>query len=224
MPAAARRSPLHAALTQYQTRWGVWEGMPVALDLGEPEAERSAMERLALADWTAVRRLALKGPSAVAFLAGRGVTVPETVLHWHEQGAGGLIGRTGAAEVFLESGLQAGWFDELEATLASRPAGVYRVLREDACLLLLGRLAMQVLAEACPLDWQAEEGRLVFTRVAGVSCMVLHRPLLGHECRQIWVDNTYARYLWETLLAIVQEHGGRAVGLGPFVESRPHEG
>jgi glycine cleavage system aminomethyltransferase T len=60
--------------------------------------------------------------------------------------------------------------------------------------------------------------------VAGVSCMVLQRPLLGHECRQIWVDNTYARYLWETLLAIGHEHSGRAVGLGPFVESRPHEG
>ncbi len=214
-----RRSPLHALLNQHPARWGELQGMAVALDLGDPEAERTAIEHLALADWTAPRRLAVKGPRAVAFLSEQGLAVPEDILHWYELAAGGLVGRTGAAEVFLESGMNTNWFDGLEAALAARPQGVYRVWREDACLLLLGSRAEDVLAQTSPLDWHAEGNRLVFTRLAGVSCMVLHRPLFGRDCRQLWVDNTYAPYLWEKLLGIVCELGGRAVGLAALIEA-----
>lgn len=200
--------------------------MPVALDLGDPVAERAAMEQLALADWTAPRRLTVKGPRAVGFLCDRGLSVPQEVLQWCELAGGGLVCRTGAAEVFVESGVDAGRFEELEKALAGHPAGAYRVWREDACLLLLGSRAGRVISQTCPLDWQSLGNRLAFTRVAGVSCMALHRPMHGHVCWQLWVDGTYAPYLWEKLLGIAHELGGRAVGLAALIEgvgqSTPH--
>lgn len=219
LPSAVRRSPLHALLCRHPVRWGELQGMPVALHMGNPVAERAAVEHLGLVDWTAPRRLAVKGPRAVAFLSEQGLAVPEDILHWRELAGGGLVGRTGAAEVFVESGMHTNWFHRLETALAVRSEGVYRVWREDACLLLLGSRAEAVLAQTCPLDWQAEGDRLVFTRLAGVSCMALHRQLFGRKCWQIWVDNTYAPYLWEKLLSIVRELGGRAVGLAPLIEA-----
>jgi hypothetical protein len=198
--------------------------MPVALDLGDVAAERAAIERLALADFTAPRRLAVKGRQAASFLLERGLVVPDEVLRWHELPCGGLVCRTGSAEVFVESGPTSGWFEALEAALAAPPAGVWRIWREDACLLLLGSRALAVLSQTSPLDWQAEGNRLMFTRVAGVSCMVLQRSLLGHDCRQLWVDPTYAPWLWEKLLGIVTELGGRAVGLAGLLDGKGPKG
>jgi sarcosine oxidase subunit gamma len=51
------------------------------------------------------------------------------------------------------------------------------------------------------------------TQMAGVSCAVLPRQLGAVRAWQLWADGTYGPYLWETLLQIVRELGGDAVGL-----------
>ena len=48
-------------------------------------------------------------------------------------------------------------------------------------------------------------GRIVFTRIAGVSCGILVLGEGADRFYRLWVDYTLAPYLWETLVEIVRE-------------------
>src|SRR5262249_11243393 len=95
--------------------------------------------------------------------------------------------------------------------------GVYRVLRQDASLLLSGSQATEVLLETCGYDFREASPKVVMTRVAVVSCSILPRTLNGFSVFQLWLDGTYGFYLWETLLPIVRELGGSPVGIACFL-------
>jgi sarcosine oxidase subunit gamma len=49
--------------------------------------------------------------------------------------------------------------------------------------------------------------------MAGVSVLVLWQQTDAGLCYRIWCDSTFGPYLWETLLEIAGEMGGRAAGL-----------
>ena len=52
------------------------------------------------------------------------------------------------------------------------------------------------------------------TRVAGVSCCVFPDTIGGIPAYRIWVDTSYALYLWETLVEICESVGGGVIGAG----------
>lgn len=221
-----RLSPLHSALERLYPHWGEVAGMPVAIDFGDPAHERAQAETLALCDASALLRATLKGPGAQAFLARQNLPVPEGIYHWRPLGGGGLIARTGAAEFFLEAGVDDEALASMEQAIrtppSERPQPVYWVLRQDASFLLSGSRAADVLAQTCGHDFRREPGqpsKMVLTRIAGVSCSVLERPFNGIAACQLWVDGSYGRYLWETLLAIAQESGGGVAGMACFFPS-----
>jgi sarcosine oxidase subunit gamma len=106
----------------------------------------------------------------------------------------------------VESGSDASLLDRLEAAWDQPPAGVYRVPREDATFLLAGPQKHSVLSQTCGFDFRSTPPRrLVYTRVAGVSCAIL--PDAG--AFRLWLDPSFAAYLWHELAAIVEELGGR---------------
>ncbi|HZO91461.1 MAG TPA: hypothetical protein VFB38_24275 [Chthonomonadaceae bacterium] len=214
-----RLSPLHDALEHLHPHWGQIEGMPVPLDFGDPAAERNRVQTLALCDVSALARLVLKGKAAESFLKEQGVGVPEAMFHCLPLPGGGLIARTGSAEFFLEEGLHGDTLPQLDQALGPGRAGIYRVLRQDAALLLSGSQVVQVLLQTCGYDFRQADSRLVLTRIAGVSCAVLPRELNGLPVFQLWLDGSYGMYLWETLLPIVGELGGGVAGLSCFFTS-----
>ena len=102
---APRRSPVHDAVERgHRPVWGELARMPVALHLGDPVAEAQAVQRLALCDMSALPRVTLKGPGALALLGEQGISVPEAVMGTAPLGDRGLVARTGPAEFFIEDG------------------------------------------------------------------------------------------------------------------------
>jgi sarcosine oxidase subunit gamma len=215
---AQRLSPLHDALAHLHPRWGEIGGMPVPLDYGDSEGERRQAETLALCDVSALARVVVKGPKAEALLQVQGVPVPKKIFQCEPLPQGGLIARMGGAEFFLEDGAEGDTVAKIETALGSGRPGVYRVLRQDASLLLSGSAATELLLETCGYDFHQAGPELVMTRVAGVSCAILPRTLNGFALFQLWADGTYGVYLWETLLDIAREMGGGAVGVNCFLD------
>jgi len=105
--------------------------------------------------------------------------------------------------------------ERLSAALRPAP-GIYPVTRQDAAVVLTGASANELLVQTCNIDfqaWRLEQQTVVMTSMVGVSILVLWYPLEAQRCYRIWCDGTFGPYLWETLLEIVRELGGGAIGL-----------
>jgi glycine cleavage system aminomethyltransferase T len=209
--------------------------MPVALTYGGRtiEQEQGLARRLGLCDVSALHRTVIKGPGAASFLEARGFAqaLPEEILGVLTLKSGGLIARTGRSEFLLEDAPGEGGRQHIVAqvteSLSSSPQpGVYTALRQDASFLLSGDRAPTVLLQTCGFDFRQpgvglspgpdQATAMVMTRVAGVSTWVVHRAIDGNAVFQLWTDGTYGYYLWETLLKVMRDSEGDAVGLSVF--------
>jgi sarcosine oxidase subunit gamma len=222
MPTAIRVSPMHETIEAIaraaggaRSRWGELDGMPVALDFGSPESELVRARELGLCDASALPRLVVKGPQAANFLRSQGLPVPEAILAVSTCDGGGVVARTGGSEFLLEDSVSRPFVAPLEQTLGPGGNGVYRVVRQDAVVALSGRRGVEVLRQVCGYDFVPSRpgAPLVMTRVAGVSCLVLHRERNGIPVFQLSTDGTLGVYLWGILFDVVRELGGDAVGL-----------
>jgi sarcosine oxidase subunit gamma len=207
---AVRRSPVHEALEHLGPRWGKLHDMPVALNVGRPVEEAASAKTLGLCDVSSFPRVTLKGPGAEAWLRDQGVGVPTEIYEVLRTGKS-IVARTGGAEFFIEDGVSGRIVAGLPK--AGGDLEVYRVLRQDAAMILGGSRAVDVMLETCGVDCSSHEFRMVYSRVAGVSCAILPDTVDGLRAYRIWCDASYGPYLWQTLLEIVKEKGGGAVGL-----------
>jgi sarcosine oxidase subunit gamma len=211
-PPLSRSSPVHDVLDDLKPVWGSIHGMRVALSFGVPEAEKRLLSELALCDVSCLPKVGLRGPAALAWLGDQGIPIPETTYEATRLGGGGLVIRTDRDEVFLEDGLQGQVIAELNDRIPMKEADVFRVERVDASFVLSGAKAHLVLAETCGFNFKGHD-RLVMTRLAGVSCSILPIQIAEGTGFRIWVDNSYAVYLWQALTEIVRDLGGNTVGV-----------
>lgn len=199
-----RRSPIHEWLDRRS---------PLSDDLG-------TMQSLALCDASRLPKLGIKGPDAARFLSDRGIDVPSAIFASGPLSDGGLVARLGADEFILEGGPSGEVVQDLSLQLEPTGGQVFRVERGDATLLLIGSRANVVLAQTCGINFQdVPQRHLVLTRVAGVSCDVLPESVADQPAFRIWVDCTYALYLWETLVEISEELGGIVVSASCILDS-----
>jgi sarcosine oxidase gamma subunit len=85
-------------------------------------------------------------------------------------------------------------------------AGIYRIEQQFCTVELRGPNAPGILAQTCGVNFSAEPaGRIVYTRIAGVSCGVIVLDDQARRTYRVWVDYTLAPYLWETFVQIVRE-------------------
>jgi sarcosine oxidase subunit gamma len=163
-----------------------------------------------LQDFGALPKLGLKGPAAASWLRQQGVDLPAEVLAVGERTDGGWIARLGITEFLLEQGGDGDFITQLERCLHSLPSGVYRVPRCDVTMLLSGSEVQSVFAQTCGIDFRrTAPHRIVYTRVAGVSCCIFPESSVDARFR-LWVDYTFAQYLWDALAGIVSELGGES--------------
>lgn len=219
MNPATRHSPVHAELARLKPQWGRISSMLVALAFGDGEKEAALREDLAICDLSAMSRFGLKGKNAAAWLAQRGVEVPEGANTWRELSGGGLAARLGRSELLVEDGPEGDRSAELKRSLGTGAEGVYPVLRQDAEFALSGRRVREVMSEVCGLDFgsvEYGERPVFFARVAVIPAMVLPRVVEGVPVFRLWCSYPYGRYLWEELHKIVEELGGGPIGLAAF--------
>lgn len=219
MSAAIRQSPVHEALAHRSPEWGEINSMPVALSFRSEESE--LFKRLALCDLSALERFGVAGPNAAGWLREQGCEVPEGINTWSESQDGILVARLGHSEFFIEDVPNGSVVSELRGSLGSTGTdGVRPVIRQDAAFALTGELAREVMLQVCGLDFDSmdyDRNPVFMTRVAVTSDIVLPRTLGGTPVFRIWCDYPLGMYLWEELSAIVEEFGGKPIGVSAFL-------
>ncbi|MFN0302400.1 MAG: hypothetical protein ACKVQU_18865 [Burkholderiales bacterium] len=204
-----RTSPLQVEHGDAVDRW-ITVG-----DMRLPYSFRTAgtHESLAMADLSALARCGIKGPGAAEWLVGNGVPVPERHNRWVALVGGGMIGRLGHTEFFVEDGPRGNAVETIAGRFGIGAEGVYWVPHQDAAIVLSGARVNEVLVQTCNINFSAIDWRdreLVMTSMVGVSVLVISRENRYH----LWCDPTFGPYLWRTLAAIVGELGGAPIGIG----------
>ena len=222
-----RSSALEAAVEPLSPVWGEAHGMRVPLHYSDSESELSQVETLAIADLSLLPKFGVKGPGAEAFLKREGVSTPTEVYGIDSIAGGGWVVRVDRDEFFLEEALAGNKVESLDAALGVGGAGVYRVEHQETGLLLCGINAVQVFRQTCGYPFEIEPGigqedqpirstEYVLTRVALATCAILRYTWNGIPAYRIWCVPSSGRYLWETLLEICNDLGGKPVGLSCY--------
>jgi glycine cleavage system aminomethyltransferase T len=212
---AVSRSPIHDDLNSRGAEWCSIDGIDFAVRIRDEETERGAMESLGLCDLSGLRKLGLKGRDAESWLTGEGIDVPQTVFGSRPLGPNGLIVRFGPNEFFLEDGIGNSTVSPLADRIDSHDGQVFRVEHQEATILLTGSRSLEVLAQTCGINFgDVAPRQVIMTRVAGVSCGVFPDAVRNIPVYRIWVDPSYAVYLWETLAEICESLTGKVIGIG----------
>jgi len=154
-------------------------------------------------------RLGLKGPGVARWLGVQSITTPSDILSAVPIAGDAWIARLAAVEYLIEGNTDSDLVSDLRGRLSPLPSGILLIPRCDVTFLLAGSNARSVFAQTCGIDFRlAQPQRLVFSRVAGVSCGILPEVTNGLINYRMWVELSYAAYLWETLAGIVTELGG----------------
>jgi glycine cleavage system aminomethyltransferase T len=209
------RSPVHHLLEAHQPTWGSLGGAPVVLNFQSREVEQAALGTLGLCDLSGLAKLGIKGNDAERWLAEQGIQTPGTIYRSERLPDGGIVIRVAGDEFMLESGLTNQTVPQLAGRPATTTGRVDAVPRQDATFLLVGSKAIDVLAQTSGINFRKEEDqRLILTRLAGTSCGVFPEQIDQVQAYRLWVDPSYAVYLWETLAQICDDLGGVVVGAG----------
>ena len=162
-------------------------------------------ESLYLRDRSVLRKWTLCGKGASEWLSQR-APVPPAVGDVARLGGGNLIAKVGLAAYFLESDWNGGATENLRRELSESPTeGVYAFPDERASFELGGAQLPEVMQQTCSFDTRREEGQLIMTIVAGVSCHLLCSLTAEHPRILMWTDPSYAQYLWCKLETICRE-------------------
>jgi sarcosine oxidase subunit gamma len=209
-----RRSPLHDVTAALAPTWTSRDGMAIAFLFDSDDSVR--MAQLGIVDLSFLPRCGLKGPRSVAWLEAQGIAVPE-MNSWAPLAGGGLVARLGKTEFLVEDASGGTRTHQLAAALATLPAGVCPVLRQDAAFALTGAALDTLLRQTCNVNFKTldlKTRQLALTSMVGVPVVISPGEMAGQACYRLWCDGTYGGYLWQTLLDIAGELGGGAVGAG----------
>lgn len=215
MKSTMLKSPIAFAQASQNPQMQEVNGMLMAVRFADEAIESERAEKLAICDASAFGRVSIKGPKAVSYLQQQGIVLPAKANQW-QLDAERLVMRLGNSEFLIED--QTTNIKPSVSELSSAE-GVHKVSRNDAAFILTGNYIQPLFAEICEIDLMAElatENHLVMTVIAGVSATLLSQTLNGERIYRLWCDGTYGPYLWKTLLSIIEQAGGGAVGLHHF--------
>ena len=217
----ARRSFVYRELAARGARFGEVAGAAVALDYGDPEAERRSLGTLGLCDLSPLPRTGFKGPAALDWLRAGGAGALERDNRAETLEDGALAARLAPTEALIVDGPGAGGdlCERLDAAHETAPrAGCHRVMRRDASFhfLLGGGRAADAMATLCGVDLGPRafpEGSVAQTSVARMSMIVIAAALGGVRGLHLLGDSASASYAWSVLLDAMSDDGGVPVGL-----------
>ena len=216
-----RRSFVYRELAAGGARFRRLAGAAVAFDFGQPEAERRALERIALCDLSALPRVGFKGPAALGWLRGRRIAGLDRDNWADAQKGGALAARLAPSEALILGTLtgRSNLCDRLEAALDAHPEpGCYKVMRRDGSFhfLIAGVHAADAMATLCGVDLRARAfpaGSIAQTSVARMSMIVIAVALGEVPAFHLLGDSASSGYAWGVLVDAMAEFDGLPVGL-----------
>ena len=208
-----RHSSVRSQFEKQQLEWGNIHKMEVPLHFDSHLSELSSMLDLAICDVRPLPKLGIKGKGAATWLSNEGIPIPNGIYESITYDEGAVIIRLAIDEFFLEDRIEGELIANLSDRLRQGSEGVYRVEHQDTGLLISGRRSHEVLAQTCSYPFECNEGKVVMTRVAMVSCFILPMLLKEVQIFRLWFSSTYGIYLWQVLNEIVEDLGGKSVGI-----------
>lgn len=220
-----RTSPIHDRLQSLASSlngsWQMINGMSALTGLPHDEPY---VNHLGLADLSFLTRFGVKGPKAAAWLTQQGLLLPDRPNSWCALPEGGIVARLGANEFLIEDSLHSQIAAQLTQACQQPPAQVYPVLRQDAALALCGMAVNDLLRQTCNINFAAltiADRPVILTSLIGVSAIVIPGEIRVEQANyplyRIWCDGTFGAYVWHTLLTIVEELGGGAIGAAQVI-------
>ena len=216
-----RRSFVYRELAACGARFGSVAGTAVALDFGDPEAERRSLETLGLCDLSPLVRIGFKGREALDWLRANGAGELKRDNRAEVLECGALAARLAPTEALIigdpETG--GGLCTRLEAAHdAASPTGCHKVMRGDGNFhfLLGGTRAADAMATLCAIDLRPRvfpAGSVAQTSVARMSMIVIAVVLGEVPGFHLLGDSASAVYGWSVLTDAITERGGVPVGL-----------
>ena len=185
------------------------------------DAEKSAVEQLAICDLSGLPRIGFKGGEALDWLRGQGFVCGDPPNRTYRQPDGTLIAVLAPNEALLLSPL-----GEPALTLMDLAGGCslddgvrrYPVSRADANFefLVSGRYAAEMFAKVCGVDLRPAAfaaDAVAQTSVARLNAIVVRADVAAVPGFRLLGDSASAEYMWDSLLDAMAEYGGAVVGL-----------
>ena len=209
-----RSSPIQHLLESRGAEFRNFGGSSYVVRSNSERDDQRTLELLGLCDLSGLQKLGLRGPHAEAWLTTKGIDVPSDLFATRSLPDGGVIVRVGADEFFLEDDIANTALPAFSAQIDSHE-DLVRVDHQEATFLLTGCRSLKLLAQTCGINIrEAVPHEALYTRVAGVSCGVLPETRGDLPAYRLWVDPSYAVYLWETLVEICGSLEGGEIGAG----------
>jgi sarcosine oxidase subunit gamma len=216
-----RRSFIYRNLEKEGANFTEVNGAAVAADFGTPDAEATAVHRMAIADLSPLPRVGVKGRGALEWARNQGVAIPDLNNMARRQRDGALGARLADTELLVLDGLDGTGAlpHRLESGLSTdAAAGTYPVNRQAASFwfLMCGMHGAGMFAKLCAVDLRPDkfpDGAVAQTSVARTSCIVIRSGLGDVPAWHLLGDSASAEYLWECLADAMGEFGGRPIGL-----------
>lgn len=152
------------------------------------------------------RALRVQGANAVIWLERNGVVCPELLFAFPQRGRQNdaiFVARVGSADIIVQGATTSETLDVLSGALRESTE-VFEVPEQAATFRLSGPGAEGLWRQTCAVPLANEPvDKIIYTRVAGVSCAVIPEDATGRRSYRIWVDYSYAKALWQSLADIL---------------------
>lgn len=193
-------------------------------------ADRSAVERLAICDLSALPRIGFKGRDALDWLRRLGFDCGGTPNRTYPQSNGVLVAVLAPTEVLLLSPLASPVLTLADlAGECSLDDGIrrYPVPRADTNFefMVSGRKAAEMFAKLCGVDLRPAafgNDAIAQTSVARSNTIIVRVNVDALPAYRILGDSASAEYMWESLVDAMDEFDGKAVGISDIGTVRPN--
>ena len=171
-----------------------------------PGATFARADIAAIAQPAGLAKFGVKGKGLTRWAAEHRLDLPGALYEAKRTGRGGWLVRVGSEEILLDGPADAAERSAFEAAQRQPGSDLYPVEQQGTTFELTGPRSAEVLAQMCGVDLgRADPDRIVYTRLAGVSCGVIPSRSNNAATYTIWVDYSFAPYLWETFVQIISE-------------------
>lgn len=178
---------------------------------------------LRLLELSGLARLGVKGPRARALLNAAGLDCPAEPNRVTLGAPGVIVAALSRSEFLLSTTPEASSpkISSVREAWARSPDESYLVEHGESlyCFGLAGARRQDLYARLCSIDFgspASEPGRVLQTKLARLSTIILRCDGQGAAYDLILGDVSFATFMWRTLFETAQRFGGEAAGIRPL--------
>lgn len=212
------RSPLRTEMDSLGANWQKCLGSPIVFDYGESDAQREeSFRRLALFDLSPLPRFGLKGSGIQSWIDSNRLDVGVRANIAYVQNDGRVICRLSENELLVLPNVSSPSDPIVSAqTTESWRCYILRRCDSHAWFGVAGERSADMFAKICGVDLSSQhfpDLSIAQTSVARVSAVVLRQDRSKVPFYHLFVDNSFAKYVWSCLQDAAIEFDSRLLGL-----------